>query len=227
MQNKSNRMILCVEDNMAVQMLNKPLLEAKGFSVRLAVTLREAREILARETPCIIILDIHLPDGNGLDFLRKFRKTSSIPVIALTNNKEEQDILEGLQSGCDDYIPKPHFFPILYARIEAVLRRVEQMPETVTRGLLTLKLTPREAYVDSINLSLTPKDFTLLHFFIQNENRTMNAEYIYESVWGQKMEGDSGALSTAVSRLRKKLTGCGYTVSVAYGTGYCFERGEP
>ena len=88
-----NKIILCVEDNEQIQMFNKLHLEAKGFAVRLAMTLLDARDEINRETPGLIILDIHLPDGNGLDFLRELRKTSNIPVIALTDSKEDVDIL--------------------------------------------------------------------------------------------------------------------------------------
>ena len=209
---------------MQVQMINKPLLEAKGFTVKPAMTLREAREEISREMPALIILDIHLPDGNGLDFLRELRKTSMIPVIALTNNKKERDIVEGLASGCDDYIPKPYTFPILYARIEALLRRTNNIPEIVSKSAITLRITSDEAFVNGVNLHLSKKEFSLLCFFFNNENRFMNAEYIYEQVWGQPMAGDDKSLKNIMSALRKKLLDSGYVITNDYGTGYCFER---
>jgi DNA-binding response OmpR family regulator len=122
----TGKTVLCVEDNPQVQMLNKPLLEAKGFAVELAMTLAEAREAVGRSMPDVIILDMRLPDGSGLDFLRELRKTSAVPVIALTVKKEDADIIEGMESGCDDYVPKPYSFPVLYTRIEGLLRRACQ-----------------------------------------------------------------------------------------------------
>jgi len=84
----------------------------------------------------------------------------------------------------------------------------------------------KEAFLDGGNLMLTPKDFALLQYFVQNEGRTLDRDVVYEKVWGRSMAGDSQALGSAVSRLRKKLTGCGYTISGGYGNSYCFERGE-
>jgi DNA-binding response OmpR family regulator len=103
---------------------------------------------------------------------------------------------------------------------------VEQVPETVTRGLMTLKLIPGETYVSGGDLLLAPKDYALLLYFVQNENRVMSAEQLYKAAWGQPMAGDSQALRKAVTRLRQKLAGCGYHISAEYGTGYCFQCGD-
>jgi len=223
----NGKKLLLVEDNKKVQTFNEELLTRQGFAVEMAMTLADARACLSRQTPDAIILDIGMPDGNGLDFLKELRQTSNVPVLMLTGYRENADVVKGFDSGCDDYLPKPYTFEVLHARLKRLLQRVEQVPETVRKGSLTLKLTPREAYVSGKNLLLTPKDFTLLQFFIQNENRLMNVEYVYENVWGQPMEGDSRALGNAISRLRRKLTGCGYTITADYGNGYVFERGEP
>ena len=222
-----NKTILCIEDNIQVQTLNKSMLEAKGFTVKLAMSLKEAREIISQEMPDLIILDIHLPDGNGLDFLRELRKTSSVLVIALTNNKEERDIVEGFASGCDDYIPKPYTFPILYARIEARLRRAAILPDIITKGALLIKVSSDEAFVNGENLLLTKKEFSLLCMLVQDENRTFSGEYLYEKVWGTPLIGDTQALSSSIKRLRKKLTNSGYSISTEYGSGYRFEKVEP
>jgi DNA-binding response OmpR family regulator len=121
---------------------------------------------------------------------------------------------------------KPFDYEVLLARVEVMFRNVEQMPESITKGTLTLKPTPGEAYINGKNLLLTPKDYAILQFFVQNDDRVMSAGYIYENGWGQPMTGDSQALMSAISRLRKKLCGCGYTITMEYGSGYCFERSE-
>jgi len=216
--------VLCVEDDIQVQMFNKPLLQDKGFVVRLAMTLAEAREEIAREMPHLIVLDIHLPDGNGLDFLRELRKSSLIPVIALTNDGDEEDIVLGLASGCDDYVPKPYTFPVLHARIEALLRRSAQLPEEITRGALTLKIMSDEVFLNGRNLMLSQKQFSLLFAFVQNENQIMSAESLYKRVWGRSMVGDDNAVKVTVSRLRKKLKGSGFVITSERGEGYRFER---
>lgn len=223
----NGKKLLLIEDNKKVQAFNVELLQEEGFAVETALTLAAARTCLSRQMPDAIILDIGMPDGNGLDFLKELRQTTNVPVLMLTGYGENSDVVKGFDSGCDDYLSKPYTFEVLHARLKRLLQRVEQVPKTVTKGSLTLKLTPREAYISGKDLLLTPKDFTLLQFFIQNENRLMNAEYIYENVWGHSMEGDSRALGNAISRLRKKLTGCGYTITADYGNGYLFGRGEP
>jgi len=219
-----SKLVLCVEDNMQVQMINKPLLEAKGFEVKLAMTLREAREAVKREMPGLIILDIHLPDGNGLDFLRELRKTSTVPVVALTNSKKEQDIVEGLAGGCDDYIPKPYTFPVLYARIEALLRRAEYIPETIIKGSFTLDMISNSVKWDGKDLGIKKREFDVLYFLMRNESILVSAEQIYESVWNQKMIDDKKSVKNAIYNLREILKDTTYTINSARGRGYIFEQ---
>lgn len=223
----NNKVILCVEDNMQVQLFNKQLLEAKGFTVRLAMTLAEARETVAREMPGLIILDIHLPDGNGLDFLRELRKTSTVPIIALTNDNEDKDLVTGFASGCDDYVPKPYTFPVLYARIEALLRRAGYA-ENILKGNLTLDVSSGKTFLSGADMLLKPKEFALLQTLAQNENITVSAERLYEKVWKAPIGSDKRSLQKQISTLRAKLAdgGCGYTISSVYGEGYRFEKGS-
>lgn len=223
----NGKRVLLIEDNKKVQTFNLDLLTRQGFAVETAMTLADARACLSRQTPDAIILDIGMPDGNGLDFLKELRQTSGIPVLMLTGYSETADIVKGFKDGCDDYLTKPYTFAELLVRLQRLLKNAERVPETVTRGLLILRLASRETFVGSDKLDLTPKDYALLQFFVQNEGRIMQMAYIYETVWGQPMAGDSQAISSAVSRLRKKLKGRGYTISAEYGAGYCFEPGEP
>ena len=222
----NNKVILCVEDNLQVQLFNKPLLEAKGFTVKLALTLAAAGEIIGRETPDLIILDVHLPDGNGLDFLRQLRKTSTVPVLALTNDDQEKDIVLGFESGCDDYVAKPYTFPVLYARIEALLRRAATNAETLIKGGLTLDKASNRAYLNGNDLPLKPKEFALLQTLAQNEGTIMSAVQLYERIWKAPLGDDKRTLQTHISSLRKKLEteDFGYTISTVYGAGYCFEK---
>ena len=222
----NGKTILLAEDDKKVQSFNKRLLAGEGFAVQTAMTLADARGILEQQAIDAMILDIGMPDGNGLDFLRELRQTSRIPVLMLTGYGETSDVIKGFESGCDDYLRKPYTFAELLARLKRLLYRAEQLPETVTRGALTLNILAKEAFLNGADLMLTPKDFALLQYFVQNEGRTLDRDVVYEKVWGRPMAGDSQALGSAVSRLRKKLTGCGYTISGGYGNGYRFERGE-
>jgi len=218
------KLILLIEDNKKVQNYNKRMLAEEGFAVESALTLAEAKAFLAQRTPDIIVLDVGMPDGNGIDFLREFRQTSKIPVLMLTGYGENKDIVLGFNTGCDDYLIKPYTFDILLVRLNRLLKSTEQVPDVVIRGLLTLKFTPMTAYLNGKDLILSQKEFTLLLFFIQNENRVMSAEYLYENVWGASMAGDDNVIKVTLSKLRKKISGSGYTIVAEYGEGYRFER---
>ena len=220
----NGKTILLAEDDKKVQGFNKRLLAGEGFAVQTAMTLADARGILKQQAIDAMILDIGMPDGNGLDFLRELRRTSRIPVLMLTGYGETSDVIKGFESGCDDYLRKPYTFEELLARIKRLLYRVELVPETVTRGRLTLKPAPMIALLDSEDILLTQKEFSLLMLFAQNENKTMNAAYIYEKVWGREMLGDDRALQQRISSLREKIEESGYIIATVRGEGYRFER---
>ncbi len=222
----SKKRILLVEDDKKLLLMNKLLLEEKGFLVDTVFTLVRAREALRNEMPDAMILDRGMPDGDGLAFLTDLRKTSRLPVLMLTGYKADADMIRGYDSGCDDYVTKPFSFEVLLRKLNTLLRRAEEVPDTIIKGGLTLKPISRDAFVNGADIELRPKEYSLLQYFVQNENRLISAEQIYEAVWGRPMAGDTGAVRTATSRLRSKLTGCGYTVTNDTGS-YRFERGEP
>jgi DNA-binding response OmpR family regulator len=218
--------VLLVEDEPDILENHRKFFAEEGFRVLLAATCAQAREHLSRETPGAIVLDIMLPDGNGLDLLTELREAGSkIPVIMLTAWGKSGDVARGLRLGANDYMSKPFTYEVLKARVDAMLRNVEQIPEIVTRGALTLSIMSDEAFLNGENLLLTQKEFSLLVLFVENEGMTMSAEYIYEKVWGQPLVGDARALRKIVHVLRKKLDGCGWVITTEYGGGYRFERG--
>jgi len=119
------KLILLVEDNKKIQKFNKRMLERNNFTVGAAVTLADARAFLARQAPAAIILDIGMPDGNGLDFLRELRKTSKIPVLILTGYRADLDFAMELTAGLDDLLPKPYEFEVLLGRLKRLLQNVQ------------------------------------------------------------------------------------------------------
>jgi len=219
-----DRHILLVEDNEEIQAANKDMLELLGYEVTLAMNLAEARNELKHKSPDVIVLDIMLPDGNGLDFLTELRAQSQIPVLMLTAMGTPDDTVTGFSTGADDYIAKPYDYKVLAARIEALLRRAERMPETLQKGSLKLDIMASKAFLRGVNLQLTQKDFTLMLVFTQNEGKVISNEYLYEKVWSGTFNADPVALRKAVSRLRKKLGESDYSISAIRGEGYLFEK---
>ena len=121
--------LLLVEDEPIVQANNKMVLERRGYNLRQAYTLEEARAIMSEEEPRAIILDIQLPDGNGLDLLHEVRSNSNVPVLVLTAMGTPKDIIKGLEAGGDDYLTKPHDLQTFLKRVEALLRRASKITE--------------------------------------------------------------------------------------------------
>jgi DNA-binding response OmpR family regulator len=193
--------------------------------VRLASNISEARERLAEAEPDIIVLDIMLPDGSGLDFLEELRRNTDIPVLLLTALAEPCDTVKGLRAGGDDYLAKPYDNAELLARIESLLRRASRPTRILTKGRLTLNMFSGIALVNSKDLLLSHKEFAILFLLAQNEGKTINPASLYKEVWGLPMT-DSGTLIKHISRLRKKLedesSGC--EIENMRGEGYCFKK---
>jgi len=216
--------LLLVEDEPKVQASNKRVLERRGYRLRQAYTLAEARSIVAEEMPHAIVLDIQLPDGNGLTFLQELRKTSNVPVLVLTAMGTHEDIIHGLEAGGDDYLTKPHELSVFLTRVEALLRRASIVPDTLEIGTIKIDTASGKAYINGEDMGLTQKDYALLQHFMQHPDQYIDAEYLYEKIWGHKMIRDDNSLKTAISKLRSKLTNSGYTIVKSRNEGYCFER---
>jgi len=217
-------LILLVEDNEQILRGNERMLRRRGYEVSAAATLWEARERLREVTPDAVVLDIMLPDGSGLDFMHELRQESQVPILLLTGLATPADIVRGLTEGGDDYLAKPYDFEVLLARLEALLRRAGRLPDTLHKGPLQLDIVSGRALLHGGDLLLTRKDFALLLLFIHKENRVLRADYLYEKVWKAPLGEDRQAVKSAISRLRKKLAGSGYTVSTIRGEGYLFEK---
>jgi len=217
--------LLLVEDNRQVQANNKKLLERRGYNLRQAFSLGEARMLIEEETPMAVILDLQLPDGNGIDFLRELRKTSNIPVLILTAFGTHEDILKGLRAGGDDYLPKPYDLELFLIRVQALLRRGAIIPDTLRIGPLRLDNASSKAFLNNEDMVLSQKEFALLQLFIQYPDKTLSLEYLYEKVWGQSIVEADSSVKNTVYRLRKKMAGSGYTINSERGEGYCFKQG--
>ncbi|MCL2665348.1 MAG: response regulator transcription factor [Defluviitaleaceae bacterium] len=216
--------ILMIEDEPKVQINNKKILQRRGFETKQAYTIEEAKRLIAQDPPRAIVLDIQLPDGNGLKFLHELRQTSNIPVLILTAMGTRDDILAGLKAGGDDYLPKPYDVSVLTARLETLLHRASIVPDAVTVGPFSIDPLGGKAYIGGKDMQLAGKEIAMLTMFAQFPEKILTACFIYGKVWGQEMHGDDNALKTVVSRLRKKIAGSGYTISSIRNEGYIFER---
>jgi len=220
-----NQNILLVEDNQDIMKINRSTLTMCGYHILEAQTLVQGHEILKKENVDLIILDIMLPDGSGLEFCEELRQVSDVPILFLSALVKNQDIVNGLIKGGDDYLTKPYDLDVLIARVEALLRRVLRKPEAVISvGSITLNTISQQVMVNGRDITLTPKEFAILLYLVQNEGHIVQARRLYEAAWGQPMADDPNAVRVAVSRLRKKVEPAGVEISIIRHLGYQFEK---
>jgi DNA-binding response OmpR family regulator len=208
--NMSHR-ILVVDDEPSVSDLIAYNLRKALYDVQVAADGRTALRLAREYQPDLILLDLMIPEMDGLDVCRELRKTSGVPVIMITARGEEIDRVLGLEIGADDYVTKPFSVRELMARIKAVLRRTQSDDETETSillrgpGNLLMDVERRSVLVDDIPVELTRLEFDLLHRLLINPGRVLTRERLLEQAWGYEYVGDTRAVDSAVKRLRAKL----------------------
>lgn len=223
--------VLLVEDDAGILDANRRILARAGYTVLCARELSEARALLAENEPDVMVLDIELPDGNGVAFCEEIRPTTSAPVLFLTGRDDEDDIVKGLVAGGNDYIPKPYSMAVLIARVNAQLRlarmnrAASEKAKTMTRGPLTLDLVALRAFLKGADMKLSAREFSVLLFLLKNEGNTLSAEQVYEGAWDQPMAGNTNAIWTCISRLKGKLEAAEGQISLVNfrGKGYLLE----
>ena len=204
--------ILVVEDERDIADLVKYHLEKAGFSARVMGDGKQALELIARDHPDLLILDLMLPGLDGLEVCRRLRgntATRSIPIIMLTAKAEEVDRIVGLEMGADDYIPKPFSPRELVARVKAVLRRTIPLPPTSETPLAVgdLRLDParHEVTKGGMALSLSAVEFRLLEFLIRHRGRVYTRIQLLDQVWGQDRFVEPRTVDVHIRRLRQKV----------------------
>jgi DNA-binding response OmpR family regulator len=204
--------ILVVDDEPAVTDLLAYNLRKAGYETLLAADGSEALRIARASSPDLILLDLMIPEVDGLDVCRELRKTSDVPIIMLTARSEEIDRVVGLELGADDYVGKPFSVRELLARIKAVLRRAQpneaaDESSAILRGKggLQLNTETRIVTIGEIMLPLTRLEFDLLNLFLTNAERVLTRERLLEQAWGYDFVGDTRAVDSAIKRLRAKL----------------------
>ena len=204
--------ILVVDDEPAVTDLLAYNLRKAGYEIQLAADGNKALHLARQFNPDLILLDLMIPEVDGLDVCRELRKTSAVPIIMLTARGEEIDRVVGLELGADDYVSKPFSVRELLARIKAVLRRAQpsESSEKISallngKGGLELNVENRIASVAGTILPLTRLEFDLLHLLLANARRVLTRERLLEQAWGYDFVGDTRAVDSAIKRLRAKL----------------------
>ncbi|MDO4481168.1 MAG: response regulator transcription factor [Bacillota bacterium] len=199
--------ILLLEDDGALGNGICLALRSEELKTVLCRTVEEGLEAVSEEKFDLMILDINLPDGSGLDFLKRIRETSSVPVILLTANDLEMDIVVGLESGADDYITKPFSLAVLRARVNARLRNAAQLrDETILIDDFRFKFSEMEFYKAGKPVELSKTEQKLLRILVENRGHTLSRTALTDKVWTDGAEYvDENALSVSVKRLRDKL----------------------
>lgn len=227
---KDNGLVVLIEDNKELNIANCRALKIKGYSVLAAQNLLDAEKILSSKEPDIILLDIMLPDGDGMDFCKKIRRKTMAHILFLTAKTEHDDVVKGLLSGGDDYITKPFHPEELIAKIDAVMRRRDMAmvsEKIIKKGQLSLDAETFRVFVGKEELLPTPKEFALLLLMVKSKGEFVDKKFLYEQVWKQPMAGDSSALRQNISRLRKKLEEVSkgsMTITVSRNDGYGIEN---
>ena len=199
--------ILLVEDEENLASLITAYLEREGYAVVAVNNGADALKALAAETVRLVVLDLNLPDMDGLEVCRRIRTGSTVPVVMLTARDEQSDRLAGLEVGADDYIGKPFSPQELVARMKAVLRRSEARADedVLALGDVVVKRAAREVAVAGEQVELRPKEFDLLAYLIQNQGVVASRDLLLERVWGYDYEGGTRTVDVHVAQLRRKL----------------------
>ncbi len=215
--------ILVVDDEKNILQLARLYLSNEGFRVEEAHDGKQALEKARTVNPDLIVLDLMMPEMDGLSVCKEIRKTSSVPVIILTARNDDVDKIVGLEIGADDYVTKPFNPRELVARVKAVLRRSQGRmdPETVLEvGDIRLDPARREVSVAGKAISLRAKEFDLLSAFMKYQGVVLDRERLLSLVWGQDFYGDTRTIDVHVAWLRDKLQGATARVQTVWGVGY-------
>ncbi len=222
--------LLLIEDDPLLRKTMQPYLEAEGYTVTIAATVRQALTTAYDHDYDCVVVDISLPDGSGLDVVRQLKKEQSGAGIIIVSAKDSlPDKLTGLELGADDYLTKPFHLPELNARIKSVLRRRLFAGQTLIHfGAISIDPLTHQVLAEKQPVVLTEKEYQLLLFFIANPNRLLTKAAIAEYVWGDHMDlaNSHDFLYTHIKNLRKKLLekGCPDYLKTRYGVGYLFSE---
>ncbi len=226
--------ILIVDDDALLRRSLKYRLEREGYTVTAAETGEDGLGLARRDPPDLILLDIGLPDQDGLGVARTLQRETHTPIIFLTGRTHETDIVVGLEVGAEDYITKPFRMRELLARIRVVLRRAEHAPTTIGDDLLivgevTLDPKGRTVRVRGKRVELPPKEFNLLRLLMANAGTVLTTDYLLDAVWGEEFAGAVQVLYVHIGWLREQIEEDPHRprlIQTVRGVGYKFVGGD-
>jgi two-component system phosphate regulon response regulator PhoB len=223
--------ILIIEDEPDIRKTLEYNISREGYEVISSSSLSEGREKLESASFSLVLLDLMLPDGSGLDLCRELKQDkslSSMPVIILTAKDDEVDKVVGFELGADDYVTKPFSVRELILRVKAVLKRGERKSDSmeVQRqfGELKIDVDSHEVFVNDEQVSLTALEFKLLRQLVDRRGRVQSRDQLLSDVWGYSSDVTTRTVDTHIKRLREKLGGMGKYVQTIRGVGYKFTR---
>ena len=218
--------ILIVDDEARMRKLVKDFLVKSNYDVMEAGDGSQALDIFYEQKDiALIILDIMMPKMDGWEVCREIRQYSKVPIIMLTAKSDERDELLGFQLGVDEYISKPFSPKILVARVEAILRRTNQLGsgEILAAGGIVIDKAAHSVTIDGKPVDLSYKEFELLTYFLENKGIALSREKILNNVWNYDYFGDARTIDTHVKKLRSKMEGKGDLIKTIWGMGYKFD----
>ena len=221
---QTTQSVLVVEDEASIASFVSLYLKNAGYEVRTAANGAEAISAVASSQPSLIVLDLMLPDIDGIEICRRIRQKSDVPILMLTARDEDVDKIIGLEVGADDYMTKPFNPRELVARVKSILRRAapeRKDPESavIQHGDLTVDAGRREVKVGQEEVQLAPKEFDLLWELLDHRGLVLTRDQLLERVWGYTFAGDTRTVDVHVRQLRRKLGEASPIVTV-WGVGY-------
>lgn len=226
--NMIKKTILVVEDEEKLRNLVISYLMDK-YNVFEAQDGEEAFQIFQEEHIDLVISDIMMPNVDGWELLKQIRAISTVPYILLTALDDEVSQIKGYDLTVDDYITKPFSLNILTKKVDAIFRRDSVAFEKqgiIETGILKVDTIGKSVYVNDEETHLMPKEYDLLLFFLENQNKALNRDYILNTIWGLDYDGDERVVDTHIKKLRKKIGDAAQYIKTVFGTGYKFQIDE-
>lgn len=220
------RVVLMVEDDNKLREVLTKFLSRNDYEILAAENGKVGLKLFYENSKNldIVLLDGMLPDIDGVDVLKEIREHSQVPVIMLTARESEEDQLNGLNNGADNYITKPFLMKVLLVHMDKLIQKNgNEDTDVIEKGALKLEKQFRKAYINGEFVDTTPKEFDLLVYMCENEKVVLKRENILDAVWGFDYDGDMRTVDTLVKQLRKKMTDKYPYITSVYGVGYRFE----